>query len=68
MPLVSRQVIDAMRNQFAFTGTGKIMIQCIHGCLCIGATFPTKIADEFLLFGINANHRFDVSTLFRTQG
>ena len=54
---VARQVINAVRNQLAFTGTGKIMIQHLHGRLCMGMAFSGEMADQFLLLGIDADHR-----------
>jgi len=55
--LVSRQIIKAMRNHFAFAGTGKIMVQCIHLGLRIGVTFAGKISDQLFLLGVHADDR-----------
>jgi len=59
--LVSRQVIDAVRYQFALTRTGEIMIQCFHRRLRMGVAFSTEITDQLLLFGVYADHWLSLS-------
>ena len=30
--VLGRQVVDAVRNQFALSGTGEIVVECFDGC------------------------------------
>jgi hypothetical protein len=54
---VSRQIIDAVWNQFAFAHAGKVMIQGFHRSLREGQTFTRKIPDEFFFLAVNTDHR-----------
>lgn len=49
---VTRQVINAMRNQLALAGTGNIMVQHVYSRLSMGVAFPSEVADQFVNAGV----------------
>ena len=57
MAFVVRQVINTVRNQLAFARAGEVMVQHVHGFLSVGMAFTGEIADQFLLLGVDADHR-----------
>lgn len=54
---VPGQIIKPMRNHFAYTGTGEIMVQRIHRNLRIGLAFTGKISEQLFLLGVHADDR-----------
>lgn len=54
---VPSHIIKAVRNHFAFAGTGKIMVQRNHLGLRIGVAFAGKVTDQLLLLGVHADDR-----------
>jgi hypothetical protein len=67
MRFVSVNIIDAMRNHFAFGVAGKIMIEHFDGFPRIQLSMPIEIAQQLLFLGVDANHRLPHFQILRFQ-
>ena len=54
--LVARQIVQAVRDQFALPCAGEIMVERLHLCLRVGVAFTGKVADQLLFLGVDADH------------
>ncbi len=55
--LVGRHVIDAVGNNLAVGGDGKVVIERVHLSIGSCCTGPVDIAQQLLLLGVNADDR-----------